>query len=326
MDEADWKIIVELHKTPNITRTAERLFMTQPTLSKRLQMIESSLGAQLVLRFSKGVVFTPEGEYVAEQAKKVLSHLAEIRGSLLRIGDGQSGTLRLGMTNAFARFTIPPLLMQYKQRHPDVEFDIATDISAGVIKMLEASQVHVGFVRGDTEGNFDRELISTEQACLVNKHEIAVEDLPQLPQITYLKDPFAKKLLDDWWFNRFSKPPVIGMHANHGDTCHEMIANGLGYGIFLSPNFVDNSKSLFKLPLFYKDGRPLVRNSWMIWNREFSDVPLVKRFLGHIRAHLIAPARKTKRHGRQGPSCAEPSADEPANAGKTAPDTSGTQA
>ncbi len=149
MDESDWKIIVELHKTPNITRTAERLFMAQPTLSKRLQMIESSLGARLVLRFSKGVVFTPEGEYVAGQASRVLAQMDEIRKNLLRIGDGQSGTIKLGMTNAFARFTIPPLLMQYKQLHPDVEFDIATDISAGIIKMLADNQVHDANVRGD---------------------------------------------------------------------------------------------------------------------------------------------------------------------------------
>lgn len=287
MNESDWRILVELHKTPNITRTADRLFMTQPTLSKKLQGIERSLGAQLVLRFSKGVVFTPEGEYVAEQASKVLSHLEEVRGNLLRIGDGLSGTIRLGMTNAFARFTIPPLLMHYKELHPDVEFDISTDISAGIIRIVEANQVHVGLVRGDTEGSFERELISTEQACLVSKTEIALEDLPRLPQITYLKDPFAKKLLDDWWYDHFSKPSLIGMHANHGDTCHEMIANGLGYGIFLSPNFVSHSRGLFKTPLFYKDGRPLVRNSWMIWSGEFSDVPLVKRFLAYARERLM---------------------------------------
>ncbi|MFT3963637.1 LysR family transcriptional regulator [Propionivibrio sp.] len=299
MDESDWKIIVELHKTPNITRTAERLFMTQPTLSKRLQMIESSLGARLVLRFSKGVVFTPEGEYVAGQASRVLAQMDEIRKNLLRIGDGQSGTIKLGMTNAFARFTIPPLLMQYKQLHPDVEFDIATDISAGIIKMLADNQVHVGFVRGDMEGDFERELISTEQACLVSKNEISLEDLPKLPQITYLKDPFARKLLDEWWSGHFSKPPLIGMHANHGDTCHEMIANGLGYGIFLSPNFVNHSRGLYRQPLFYKDGRPLVRNSWMVWNKEFSDVPLVKGFLGHMRERLLGPAEKPGRRKRK---------------------------
>jgi DNA-binding transcriptional LysR family regulator len=300
MDESDWKIVVELHKTPNITRTADRLCMTQPTLSKKLQTIEASLGARLVLRYSKGVVFTPEGEYVAEQATRVLSQLEEIRGNLLRIGDGLSGTIRLGMTNAFARFTVPPLLMQYKQRHPDVEFDIATDISSGIISLLEDHRVHVGLVRGDSPGDFQRELISTEQACLVSKTEIPLEDLPKLPQISYLKDPFAKKLLDDWWYSYFSKPPLLGMHANHGDTCHEMIANGLGYGIFLSPNFVSHSRNLFRRKLFYLDGRPLVRNSWMIWNRELSDVPLVKRFLGYMREQLISPPGKMKRTGRTG--------------------------
>lgn len=295
MDETDWKIIIELHKTPNITRTAERLFMTQPTLSKKLQLIERSLGAQLVQRFSKGIVFTPEGEYVAEQAAQVMALIEATRGNLLRIGDGLSGTIRLGMTNAFTRFTMPPLLMRYKERFPGIDFDIATDVSSGVIRLLEEHQIHIGFIRGDIVGDFEREMIGTEQACLVSKTPVELAELPNLPQITYLKDPFAKKLVDDWWYSHFSVPPRLGVHANHGDTCHEMIANGLGYGIFLSPSFIDPSRKLYRTNLFYKDGTPLVRNSWMVWPKAFADTPLIRNFIDYLRETLPS-TKKNRRH------------------------------
>ena len=86
-------------------------------------------------------------------------------------------------------------------------------------------------------------------------------------------------MLEGWWSSRFSKPPLIRMRANHGDTCLEMIATGLGYGIFLSPKFIGDSRGLFRMPLNYDDGTPFARNSWMIWKDEFSSIPLVGNFL-----------------------------------------------
>jgi DNA-binding transcriptional LysR family regulator len=286
MDEVDWKIVVELHKNPNITRTAETLSITQPALSKRLQQIERWLGVQLVLRTTKGVVFTPAGEYVATEAAKLLAHFGEIKRSIVRRGDGRSGVIRIGATNSFVRFKLPRILHQYKQSHADIEFDIATDITAGIIDLLDSYRVHVGFIRGETDKGFEKELVGTEQAVLVNRGKIELSDLPRLPQIAYLTDPFAIKLMDQWWYSRFSVPPTIAMRANHGETCHEMIANGLGYGIFLSSDFFNPSEALFHLPLTYPDGSPLVRNSWMVWRKEFAEWALIRSFLAYMHDRL----------------------------------------
>ncbi|NVO15312.1 MAG: LysR family transcriptional regulator [Rhodoplanes sp.] len=291
MDEVDWKIVVELHKSPSITRTADRLCMTQPALSKRLQLIERELGVRLVMRTSRGVVFTPTGEYVAAEAVKTLGHFDEIKRNIVRLGDGRSGVIRLGATNSFARFTLPRALRHYKQVYPDVEFDISTGVSASIIDLLDGYRSHVGFIRGETQRDFDRVLIGTEQACLVSRTTIDLADLPRLPQIAYLTDPFAIKLVEQWWNSRFSAPPLIGMRANHGETCHEMIANGLGYGIFLSPDFISPTDDLFHLPLTYPDGSPLARNSWMVWRREFAEWPLVRNFLAYMQSQLVVGLR-----------------------------------
>ena len=62
MRDQDWKIIASLYNTKSISKTANLLFITQPALSKRLQMIEQELNTTLFIRTSKGVIFTPEGE------------------------------------------------------------------------------------------------------------------------------------------------------------------------------------------------------------------------------------------------------------------------
>ena len=62
MDEKDLQIFLTLADTGNLTRTAEKLYLAQPTLSKRLQNMESELGATLFLRSKQGVTLTPAGE------------------------------------------------------------------------------------------------------------------------------------------------------------------------------------------------------------------------------------------------------------------------
>jgi DNA-binding transcriptional LysR family regulator len=290
MDESSWKIVVELKRTGNITRAADRLFMSQPNLSKKLQAIEYELGVRIVVRTPKGVSFTPEGEYVAHEAAEVLARFAEIRKNLLKIGDGRAGTIKIGMTNAFARYTLPSWLRHYKTTFPDVDFDVVTDISSRIVERLTNDEIHVGFIRGDLDGDFERTLVSADHAHLVNRDAIEFADLPKIPQICYLSDPYALKLLDGWWHAHFTRPPLVGMRANHGETCLEMVANGLGYGIFLSPHFLARSTELFRRPLFYPDGRPFGRNSWMISTPAFSALPLVANFLGYIRGEIARDA------------------------------------
>ena len=286
MNNLDWKIVAELHATPNISRTAQRLNMTQSALSKRLQQIEMEMEVQIVLRFSKGVVFTPEGEYLAEKARGFLSEYDDIKKTILQVGSGRSGQLRIGATNGFARSTLLPYLKKFQEAFPNVELDVTTDISANLIDKLKEYTAHVGFICGETEVEFERFLISADQARAVSSTPITLDDLPKLPQIVYRRDPFAKKLLDGWWRTSFSVPPLIGMHANHGDTCREMVMAGLGYSIFLSHAFLPKESGLFELPLTYIDGSPLIRNSWMVWQKDMRAIPLVSNFVTFMQMHL----------------------------------------
>ena len=85
MTDLDWRILVTLYQRKNVTETASLLFMTQPTLTKRLQKIENELGIIVALRNKKGVFFTPEGEYAASQAMKIAEILKETKKGISAI-------------------------------------------------------------------------------------------------------------------------------------------------------------------------------------------------------------------------------------------------
>ncbi len=82
MREEDFKIILTLHKLKSLSKTAQELYISQPTLTKNLKKLEADLGVNLVTRSNKGVVFTAEGELFAIQAEKILVLMEETRQKL----------------------------------------------------------------------------------------------------------------------------------------------------------------------------------------------------------------------------------------------------
>ena len=79
MDEKDLLIFLTLADTGNLTRTAEKLYLSQPTLSKRLQNMEADLGAALFLRSKQGVTLTPAGEAAREVIQRTARELNTLR-------------------------------------------------------------------------------------------------------------------------------------------------------------------------------------------------------------------------------------------------------
>ncbi|MCB8815152.1 LysR family transcriptional regulator [Desulfosporosinus shakirovi] len=282
MKDSDWAILDTLYREPNITKAADLLFMTQPSLTKRLQQIEKEFTTTIAIRNPKGIVLTAQGEYLAIKAGEMLRKFKEIQQEIMEMNDGNKGTLKLGVNNSYGRFRLPSLLNQYKSMYPNINFEIANGLSSDVLKMVNLKEINIGFIRGDHEFDGMKQLISVDPSYIVSKKEIPFEDLPYIPRIEYQVDPLTVKLLDHWWNEHFTVPPLKGLVVNHGDTCREMIANGLGYGIFLVPEFIEGAVSLYKQPMHTKDKRPFTRNTWMIYNKDSSKIPFVRNFIDFV--------------------------------------------
>ena len=79
MNISHLRYVVEVEKTGSITQAAERLYMSQPNLSKAIRELEASLGMSIFKRSSKGVVPTKKGEEFLHSAKSLLAHVEEVR-------------------------------------------------------------------------------------------------------------------------------------------------------------------------------------------------------------------------------------------------------
>ncbi|MDN3015488.1 LysR family transcriptional regulator [Paenibacillus sp. BSR1-1] len=282
MDEQDWIILKVLYEKKNITKTAESLYISQPSLTKKIQQIEKEYQTEIVKRGTKGVHFTPQGEYLAQCADEMLNRLQQIKDTVSNMGEEVSGTLRLGVSNYITRHKLPHLLKLFREQFPKVNYKVTTGWSRDVFNLAYNGDVHIGMVRGDYQWSDSKFLLFEENLCVASLEKIEIRDLPSLPRIEYETDALLKTMIDNWWSGQFSKAPFIGMEVDKADTCMEMVVNGLGYGILPSV-LVQDHQNLHLIILKDKKGNPIVRRTWMFYHEKSLETKIVKEFVEFIK-------------------------------------------
>ena len=282
MDERDWTILKVLYEKKNITKTAESLYLSQPALTKKIQQIEKEYQVVIVKRGTKGVHFTPQGEYLVQCADEMLYRLQQIKDTVSNMDEEVSGTLRLGVSNYITRHKLPNLLKLFREQFPKVNYKVTTGWSRDVFNLVYNRDVHIGMVRGDYQWSDSKILLFEENLCVTSLEKIELRDLPSLPRIEYETDALLKTMIDNWWRGEFSQPPFIGMEVDKADTCKEMILNGLGYGILPSV-LVQEHQNLNRIILKDRKGNPIVRRTWMLYPKEYLEIKVVKEFIEFVK-------------------------------------------
>lgn len=283
MEEWDWRILQVLYEQKNITKTAQALFMSQPALTARLQHIEKDFGIKIVLRTSKGVQFTPQGDYLAKSSFEVLQKIRNIREQVSNLGKDVGGTLRLGASSYFTMYTLPALLRTFNREYPAVEFKVATAWSKDIFNQVHTRQVHLGFISSDYGWQDRKHLLMEEAIYVASAEPIQLENIPQMPRIDYQSDSLIKGMIDRWWRERFSQQPLISMEVDKLATCKEMVRHGLGYAI-MPGRIINDTDNLYKIMLCDKDGNPLMRKSWMIYYEDSLQMNVVRAFVEFVEA------------------------------------------
>lgn len=283
MKDFDWELLHELYRNPNLTKVANVLYITQPTLTKRLQHIEAEFDVTIVERTPKGLEFTPEGKYLAEQAEVYLRFLKQTRSHLEQLRESEGGLITIGSSYTYSKYTLTDQLIRFRMECPNVRFQVQTMHSGQLFRQLLDGTVDVAFVRGDYEGAVNRVLLGKTQAYAMTKKPIEnAEDLRALRRIWYSTNPESQKLLDAWWESTFREKAPSGQVMGYVDVVWQMVQKGLGYTLCFLPEEYTNPYDLCLYPLTYPDGTPVTRNTWFLYpqNKRLSEN--VERFVDFI--------------------------------------------
>lgn len=278
----DWEMLDALYTMGNITQAANRLFLSQPTVTSRIKSLEDYYGINLIIRKQRGITFTPEGEILAQHARKMLHEQMKIEEELNNMKEQVAGTLRVGVSNFFALNKMPKLLRLFKQKYPDVEFQVITGWSSEMYRSILNHDVHISFIKGDYSWKDNKELLYEEEICIASPWEFTWESLPELPRIDYNTDGKMREIIDSWWYNNYDQHPNINIKVNQVETCKEMIINGLGYAI-LANLVVRPHSELVTKPLYFPSGKPITRKTWMYYHEDSLQMNIVHAFVNFIR-------------------------------------------
>ncbi|EAX48314.1 transcriptional regulator, LysR family [Thermosinus carboxydivorans Nor1] len=281
MDDKDWLILKTICEEKNITKASERLYISQPALTYRLKNLEAEFKTKLFHRSTSGVFLTPQGEYLRKYAEEMLQRLQLVKDHLANMENTIQGTLRLGVSSIFAHYQLPTILKTFVEQFPDIEITVKTGLSYQINKLLHKEEIAVAILRGDYSWPETKILLREEPICLATHKKISLDKLPSYPGISYNTDSSLQAMIENWWHERYSCPPHITMEVDKMDTCIQLVHSGLGWAI-LPAIGLDNQPSLFTQELFWQNGEPLVRRTWLLCRHSALNLLPVKAFVEFI--------------------------------------------
>ncbi|MCC8179393.1 MAG: LysR family transcriptional regulator [Planctomycetes bacterium] len=181
MEFKDLEYIVAVAEEQNLSRAAERLIVTQPTLSKTVARLEKAAGCPLFVRTQHGLVLTENGERFIDISKTLLRLKDELDEELRGIAQGVAGRIRLGISYTFSGSLVPKVLPIFSQLHPGVEVAIHTETSSLLQRLLLDGDIDVA-VLVETERHRDLlyEVLFYEQILLAASEENDVTRLGEI--------------------------------------------------------------------------------------------------------------------------------------------------
>jgi LysR family transcriptional regulator for metE and metH len=176
-DLQDLELVQRIHEEGTLTGAAQRLFISQPALSRRLAKLERRLGSALFRRHVTGMTVTPEGERMLESAKRILGEVRRTEDDIRRLAQGYGGTLRVTTECYMVYHWLPEAARRFRRRCPGVEVDLVPDATRNPYEAMTRGAVDVAVVYSDPpdpagvtlEPLFDDELV----AVLAAGHPLA---------------------------------------------------------------------------------------------------------------------------------------------------------
>ncbi len=242
------KVAEELH----FGRAAEKLFITQPPLSRQIKILEEELGVTLFERTKKRVRLTAHGSFLKEEAAKVLVQIESMRNHIRLMEEGAEGLIKVGYVGSAMHSVLPGVLSAIRKALPCVHTSLYELRNLDQIAGLKYGNIDIGFIRTPVtvEGLEIKPIYSETLSVIVptshpslHSKALRVADLAEEPFIGFCRD-CAPGLFDTiiGLCNREGFSPRIVHESSQINSVVRLVESGLGYSIV--PTSVRNGYNL----------------------------------------------------------------------------------
>tara|TARA_R110002096_G_scaffold154_29_gene1003 strand:- start:1065 stop:2075 length:1011 start_codon:yes stop_codon:yes gene_type:complete len=229
----------------NITAAAERMYTSQPGVSKQLKLLEEELGMQLFTRKGKSLGgITAAGHQVIERARIIMREADNIRSLASDYYEEEEGSLSIATTHTQARYVLPDIVSEFRKRFPKVGLNLHQGTSEQISDMVAANNIDFAIATGSNDlfeelllvpsYRWDRSIVVPKGHELTKlDRKITLHDLAEFPLVTYVFSFGGQSSLKRAFEQEGLEPDVV-FTARDADVIKTYVRMGLGVGIVAS--------------------------------------------------------------------------------------------
>lgn len=235
------RCFVTLAEELHFGRAAARLHMTQPPLSRQIQLLEHELSVRLLERTSRSVRLTAAGQVFYRDAVSILRHAEQAAALASRIEKGEAGRVTVGFTAVAGYDLLPRIISAAQQALPHIDIVLKEMVSREQLEALGSGAIDLGFVRPlSHDASIEQRLLMRDPLVLAlhanhrlaRKKAIRPEDLQNEPFIMY--SPHEGKYFYDLVVGLFAASGVHTRHVQHIGQTHTilgLVQGGVGLAV-----------------------------------------------------------------------------------------------
>lgn len=274
----------ELH----FRKAAEKLFISQPGLSRQIKEMENELNIKLFDRHNRQVKLTSTGLYLKEELTKNLNSLDTILNHAKLLENGKDGKLNFAYVGSAMQHIIPELLLKFTKNHPNVLFNLKEMDNQKQIEGLLLQDIDIGFVRLERiPRGLEIKSILKEPFCLVlpKEHPIDTSNFKNLSQLKnehfILFDPeysasYYEKVMAIFDDNGFA--PLMSHNTIHAGSIYKLVENNFGISIVPKSLKIENNPKIKFIDLNKIKQRTVLS---VVWNKDNKN-PILSHILSLI--------------------------------------------
>ncbi|MGU3473718.1 LysR family transcriptional regulator [Paenibacillus sp. D51F] len=280
--------LLEIAKQQNITKAAEALHLTQPTLSKIVKAMEDELGVPLFDRSSKQLRLTDAGTAAIKRVPSVLRAVQDVRTAIDDVARLKVGSISIGLPPVIGSVFFPRVVSPFQQLYPDVSFQMAEEGAKKIEAMLMGGDLDIGVVVGPVDEEafhaipFIRQRLALavhESHPLADRSSVSMGDLEQEAFILFAYG-FAVRQHVLRACQAAGYEPRIVHSSSQWDLMAEMV--GAGAGITILPDPICSKISDPRIRIIGLDDPVIPWDLDVIWPRDKYVSHSVRMFIQFI--------------------------------------------
>lgn len=225
----------------NITKAAQLLHITQPTLSRQLMQLEEELGVKLFERSSHSIILTSEGMLLKRRAQEMINLAEKTRNEFTQREENLTGLISIGSGELQSMAELSKMIEEFSKLHPLVTFDIYSGHATSIKERIDSGTLDMGlliepadttkyeFIRLHTKEQWG--VLVREDSPLAKNSYVTPEDLVEYPLLTPINSSVQQELSS--WFGDYGKQIRTVSTYNLLYNCAMMVQNNVGIALCL---------------------------------------------------------------------------------------------